>query len=109
MWGGVYRGGRGGWGGVCHLDIVVVFQSIFHVAEELEYIKSVEARVQQRVHAFERRLRTNTRTPRRRIERFSLQHGWTSLRVVQYFSEPRRRAKIRPASTNVRPVTRLSV
>ena len=39
-----------------HLDVVVVVESVLHVLQELEDVDAVEARVEQRVHALERRL-----------------------------------------------------
>ena len=39
-----------------HLDVVVVFEAVLDVAEELEDVEAVDARVEEGVHALERRL-----------------------------------------------------
>lgn len=39
-----------------HLDVVVVLQAVLHVVEEGEDVESVQAAVQQSVHALERSL-----------------------------------------------------
>lgn len=36
-----------------HFDVVVVPQTVLHVAQELAHVQPVQARAQQRVHAFE--------------------------------------------------------
>ena len=43
-----------------HLDVVVVDQATLDVTQKLEDVESVETRVEQRVHALERRLVANS-------------------------------------------------
>ena len=46
-----------------HLDVVVVLEAVLYVAEELEDVEAVHARVQQGVHALEGSLQGRRRNP----------------------------------------------
>ena len=39
-----------------HLDVIVIFETVFHVVQELEDVNAVQTRVQKSVHAFKGRL-----------------------------------------------------